>query len=68
MGPNIVIVGNMNIHVSNPSCHFAVEFLSLMECLGLKQHADVLAHTREHTQIIIDSIPVNILQVYDLSV
>ena len=49
MSTNIVIVGDMNIHVDNPSCHFAVEFLSQNECLGLKQHVDVPAHTWGHT-------------------
>ncbi|XP_078147037.1 uncharacterized protein LOC144542992 [Centroberyx gerrardi] len=70
MSTNIVIVGDLNIHVDNPSCHFAAEFLSLIECLGLKQHVDVPTHTRGHTLdlVITDSAPINNLQVYDLGV
>lgn len=36
-------------------------FLSLIECLGLKQHVDVPTHTRGHTLdlVITDSTPIN---------
>ncbi len=34
---NIVILGDFNIHVNNPSCHFATEFLQLLDCLNLRQ-------------------------------
>lgn len=34
------------MHVDNLSCP---EFLSLIKCLGLKQHVDIPLHTRGHT-------------------
>ena len=70
MSTNTVIVGDMNINVDNPCCHFVVGFLSLIEFLGLKQHVDVPTHTRWRTLelVITDSAPINNLQVYDLGV
>ncbi|KAJ8369327.1 hypothetical protein SKAU_G00093550 [Synaphobranchus kaupii] len=57
----------MNIHVDNPSCHSAAEFLQL---LNLKQHVDVPTHTRGHTLdlVITGSAPISNLLVYDLGV
>ncbi|XP_042559606.1 uncharacterized protein LOC122128826 [Clupea harengus] len=67
---NIVIVGDLNIHVDNPSCQFAADFLNVLECLGLQQHVEVPTHTKGHTLdlVITDSAPISNLQVYDLGV
>lgn len=58
----------MNKEVNNPSCHFAVKFLSLADCLGLKWHSDSFTHTRGHTHdvVITDFLhPHQYGQVYD---
>ena len=67
---NIVIVGDLNIHVDNPSCQFAADFLSMLECLGLQQHVEVPTHIKGHTLdlVITDSAPISNLQVYDIGV
>ncbi|XP_031727140.1 uncharacterized protein LOC116396593 [Anarrhichthys ocellatus] len=67
---NIVIVGDLNIHVDNPSCQIAGDFLSMLECLGLQQHVEVPTHTKGHTLdlVITDSASISNLQVYDLGV
>ena len=68
---NVVILGDMNIHVDIPSCHSASEFLQLLDCVNLTQHVDVPTHTRGHTLdlVITDSAaPINKLCVYDLGV
>ena len=55
---------------SNPSCQFAADFLSVLECLGLQQHVEVPTHTKGHTLdlVITDSASISNLQVYDLGV
>lgn len=65
---NLLILGNMNIHVDTPSCRSAAEFLQLLDCLNLTQHVDVPTHTRGHTLdlVITDSASINNLQVHDL--
>ena len=67
---NIVIVGDLNIHVDNPSCLFAADFLNVLECLGLQQHVEVPTHTKGHTLdlVITDTALINNIQVYDLGV
>ncbi|KAL7875487.1 hypothetical protein AOLI_G00104500 [Acnodon oligacanthus] len=67
---NILIFGDVNIHVNNPSCRFAAEFLQLLDCFSLRQLVDVPTHTRGHTTdlVITDSAPDRNLSVYDLGV
>lgn len=67
---NIIILGDLNIHVDTPSCHYAAEFLHLLDCLNLTQHVDVPTHTRGHTLdlVITNSDPISKLSVYDLGV
>ncbi|KAJ8346514.1 hypothetical protein SKAU_G00279150 [Synaphobranchus kaupii] len=67
---NIVILWDFNIHVDSPSGHSAVDFLSLLECLNLKQLVKVPTHTRGHILdlVITDSVPITHLQVTDLGV
>ncbi|KAJ8380507.1 hypothetical protein SKAU_G00012850 [Synaphobranchus kaupii] len=67
---NIVILGDFNIHVDSPSGHSVVDFLSLLECLDLKQLVKVPTHTRGHILdlVITDSVPITHLQVTDLGV
>ena len=67
---DVIILGDMNIHVDTPSCHFAAEFLQLLDCFNLKQLVDVPTHTRGHTLdlVITNSAPLTNLQVYDLGV
>ncbi|KAL7845322.1 hypothetical protein AOLI_G00235140 [Acnodon oligacanthus] len=67
---NILIFGDINIHVNNPSCRFAAEFLQLLGCFSLRQLVDVPTHTRGHTLdlVITDSALVRNLSVHDLGV
>ena len=43
---NIIILGDINIHVDTPSCLPAAEFLQLLDSLNLQQHVDVFPTTR----------------------
>lgn len=67
---DVIILGDMNIHIDTPSCRFAAEFLQLLDCFNLKQLVDVPTHTRGHTLdlVITNSAPLTNLQVYDLGV
>lgn len=67
---NTIILGDINIHVDTPSCHFATDFLQLLDTLNLQQHVDVPTHSRGHTLdlVISNSAPISNLQVYDLGV
>ncbi|KAE8283704.1 hypothetical protein D5F01_LYC19107 [Larimichthys crocea] len=67
---NLIILGDMNLHVDSPSCHSAAEFLQLLDCFNLSQLVDVPTHTKGHTLdlVITDSIPLSKPQAYDLGV
>ncbi len=67
---NIIILGDFNIHVDTPSCHFAAEFLQLLDCLNLQQHVDVPTHFRGHIlDLVISNLaPISNLLVYKLGV
>ena len=68
---NMVILGDMNIHVDTPSCHSASELLQLLDSVNLTQHVDVPTHSKGHTLdlVITDSAaPITNLLVYDLGV
>ncbi|CAJ1059652.1 hypothetical protein F2P79_025107%2C partial [Xyrichtys novacula] len=67
---NIIILGDMNIHVDNPSCPFAAEFLQLLDCLNLTQHVHVPTHSKGNTLdlIITNSAPLSNLATYGLGV
>lgn len=57
---NIIILGDFSIHVDTPSCHFAAEFLQLLDCLNLQQHVDVPTHSGHTLDLVIsDSAPIN---------
>jgi len=67
MSTNIVIIGDLNIHVDKPLLSVCSRF---PECLGLQQHIEVPTHTKGHTLdlIITDSASNSNIQVYDLGV
>ncbi|KAL7831043.1 hypothetical protein SRHO_G00305450 [Serrasalmus rhombeus] len=67
---NIIILGDMNIHVNTSSCRFAAQFLQLLDCFNLSQLIDVPTHVRGHTLdlVITGSSVVTNLSVYDLGV
>ena len=67
---NIIILGDLNIHVDTPSCHFAADFLQLLDSLNLQQHVDVPTHSRGHILdlVITNSSPIRNILVYDLGV
>ena len=45
----LVIAGDFNIHVDDPSDKEAADFLSLIESFGLKQHVSYPTHRTGHT-------------------
>ncbi|KAL7390852.1 hypothetical protein ABVT39_000457 [Epinephelus coioides] len=65
---NVMILGDLNIHVDTPLCHFAAEFLHLLDYLNLQQHFDAPTDSRGHTLdlVITNSVPIMNLQVHDL--
>lgn len=68
---NVVILGDFKIYVNSPSCLLGAEIMQMLDCLSLKRHTGVPAHTKGHTLdlVIIDSIPIKkISQVYDMGV
>ncbi|KAG8008872.1 Rab3 GTPase-activating protein catalytic subunit [Nibea albiflora] len=67
---NLIILGDLNLHVDSPSCHSATEFLQLLDCFNLTQLVDVPTHTKGHTLdlVITDSVPLSKPQAYDLGV
>lgn len=67
---NITILGDFNIHEDIPSCHFAAEFLPLLDCLNLQQHVDVPTHFRGHIlDLVISNLaPISNLLVYERGV
>uniref|UniRef100_A0A8C1S6N0 Reverse transcriptase domain-containing protein n=1 Tax=Cyprinus carpio TaxID=7962 RepID=A0A8C1S6N0_CYPCA len=70
MSANIIILGDMNIHVNSSTCRFAAEFLQLLDCFNLTQLVDSPTHTRGHTLdlVITNSVYLSNLLVYDLGV
>jgi len=70
MSTNIIVLGDMNIHVNSPTCRFAAEFLQLLDCFNLTQLVDVPTHTRGHTLdlVITNSDHLSNLRVYDLGI
>lgn len=67
---NVVILRVTNIHVGNSSCHFASDFLELLDCINLIQHVDAPTHNKGHILdlVITHSVPISNLQVYDIGV
>ncbi len=67
---DVVILGDMNIHVDTPSCRSAADFLQLLDCFNLNQLVDVPTHCRGHTLdlVITNSALLTNLHVYDLGV
>ncbi|XP_049434761.1 uncharacterized protein LOC125890251 [Epinephelus fuscoguttatus] len=61
-----MILEDLNIHVDTPLCHFAAEFLHLLDYLNLQQHVDAPTDSRGHTLDITNSVPIMNLQVHDL--
>ena len=59
----VLITGDFNVHVDNPSNDDALKFLDLLESLGLEQHVQEATHTHGHTlDLIITRIGDEILQ------
>lgn len=65
-----IILGDMNIHIDNPSSPLAADFFHILDCLNLTQHVDAPTHTRGHTLdlVIPDCAAISHLLVYDLGV
>lgn len=67
---NIILLGDMNIHVNSSTCCSATEFLQLLDCFNLTQLVDAPTHNRGHTLdlVITNSAHLSDLLVYDLGV
>ncbi|KAM3583200.1 uncharacterized protein V6R79_009203 [Siganus canaliculatus] len=67
---NLVILGDINIHLNNPSCPSASDFLQLLDCFNLTQHVHDPTHLKGNTLdlVITHSAPINNLFVYDLGI
>uniref|UniRef100_A0A8C5BDZ8 Reverse transcriptase domain-containing protein n=1 Tax=Gadus morhua TaxID=8049 RepID=A0A8C5BDZ8_GADMO len=48
MSPTVILLGDFNIHIDNPSCTFANDFTSLLDCLGITQHVNLPTHNKGH--------------------
>ncbi|XP_054594520.2 uncharacterized protein [Nothobranchius furzeri] len=55
----LVIVGDFNIHVDDPSDHFAMNFSSLMDSFSFTQHVSGPTHTRGHTLDLVFTLSLN---------
>ena len=62
----VLVLGDINIHVDNPSCHSASEFLQLLDGLDLQQHVNGPTHKKGHTLdlVITNFTPINNLKVH----
>jgi len=59
----VLITGDFNVHVDNPSNDDALKFLDLLESLGLEQHVQEATHTHGHTlDLVITRIGDHIIQ------
>ncbi|KAM4521909.1 uncharacterized protein PAE49_001834 [Odontesthes bonariensis] len=48
MSPTVILIGDFNIHIDNPSSIFAKDFTSLLDCLGITQHVNLPIHNKGH--------------------
>ncbi|XP_059188467.1 uncharacterized protein LOC131971162 [Centropristis striata] len=48
MSPTVILLGDFNIHIDNPSNIFAKDFTSLLDCLGITQHVNLPTHNKGH--------------------
>ena len=46
---NLLIVGDFNVHVGDPSCDDAAALLDSLAALSLAQHVSGATHSRGHT-------------------
>ncbi|XP_070404923.1 uncharacterized protein [Nothobranchius furzeri] len=60
----LVIVGDFNIYVDDPSDHFAMNFSSLMDSFSFTQHVSGPTHTRGHTLDLVFTLSLNADSVY----
>lgn len=66
---NIIMLGDFNVHVHNPSCHFSTEFLHLLDFFNLRQHVDTPPHTKGNILdlVITESALLSTPVLYDLA-
>ena len=48
MSPTVILLGDFNIHIDNPSNIFANDFTSLLDCLAITQHVNLPTHNKGH--------------------
>jgi len=67
---NIIILGDFNIHVNDPSSYSAAEFIHLLDSLNFTQHFNVPTHSRGNTLdlLITNYTSISNLSVHDLGV
>ncbi|KAL2104379.1 hypothetical protein ACEWY4_001247 [Coilia grayii] len=49
MSPNIVLMGDFNIHLDNYSSIYVKDFLGILDCMDITQYVDFPTHNKEHT-------------------
>jgi len=46
LSPTVILLGDFNIHIDNPSSIFAKNFTSLLDCFGILQHVNLPTHNK----------------------
>lgn len=67
---NILIIGDLNIHMDSRTCRLSSDFKQVLDCLNLQQLVKGPTHSKGHTLdlVITNSLPVTDLHVYDIGV
>ena len=47
--PDLIVVGDVNIHIDNQTLHHTDDFIQSLESHGLQQHIQVPTHHHGHT-------------------
>ena len=70
LSPDLILVGDINIHMDNPSSHYTPQFNQTLAATGFQQHIHVPTHHHGHTLDILvsrdDSSIVNTVAVVDI--
>ncbi len=48
MSPNVIMLGDFNIHIDNASNAFTSDFLSCLDCFGMQQFNTLPTHSKGH--------------------
>ncbi|CAJ1050928.1 LOW QUALITY PROTEIN: uncharacterized protein LOC116399339 [Xyrichtys novacula] len=48
LSPSVLLLDDFNIHIDNPSCSLACEFLDILQCFSFTQHCHFPTHNHGH--------------------